>query len=205
MQAKLYVVSAPSGGGKTSLIKALLERDPGIRLSVSHTTRAPRPGETDGVHYHFVDPPGFQRLVDQGAFLEHALVFGHCYGTGRAGVEAALAEGFDVMLDIDWQGARQVRRSFPACRSIFILPPSLQELRLRLSRRGQDPGEVIERRMQQAHAEIAHWNEFDFLVINDDFAAALDDLHAIVRHGQPLRLGQEKRIAALLADLLENV
>ena len=201
----LYVVAAPSGGGKTSLIQALLERDDRICLSISHTTRPPRPGETDGVHYHFVDEDFFQKLVEENAFLEHALVFGHRYGTGRAGVAGQLAEGYDVMLDIDWQGARQVRKSFPNCCSIFILPPSLEELTRRLSLRAQDSPEVIAKRMQQARSEIAHWDEFDFVVINDDFDAALDDLHAIVRQRHPVRHGQEERIAALLADLLQNV
>ncbi len=201
----LYVIAAPSGGGKTSLIDALLKRDGRISLSVSHTTRPPRPGEIDGVHYHFVDVDTFQSLLGRGAFLEHAMVYGHYYGTGRAAVTGRLAEGYDVMLDIDWQGAQQVRKSFPACCSIFILPPSLRELRYRLSHRGQDSAEVIDKRMRQARSELTHWSEFDFLVINDDFAAALDDLHSILRQRRPLRLGQEERITALLAELLENV
>jgi len=201
----LYVVAAPSGGGKTSLISALLARDDRITLSVSHTTRPPRPGEMDGIHYHFVDEKAFQRLINDGAFLEYASVFGHYYATGRAEVAKRLAEGYDVMLDIDWQGARQVRQSFPGCCSIFILPPSLQELRNRLSKRGQDSPGVIEQRMRQAQSEIAHCREFDFIVINDDFDQALEDLHAIIRRRNPVRRGQEKRIAALLAELLENV
>jgi guanylate kinase len=204
-ESNLYVIAAPSGGGKTSMINALLKRDKRLSLSVSHTTRPPRPGEIDGVHYHFVTTDTFLGLLGDGAFLEHANVYGHYYGTGRAAVTSRLAEGYDVMLDIDWQGARQVRKSFPACCSIFILPPSLEELQYRLSHRGQDSAEVIEKRMRQARSELAHWNEFDFLVINDDFAAALDDLHSIIRHRRPLRRGQEERIAALLAELLENV
>lgn len=204
-EPNLYVIAAPSGGGKTSLINALLKRDGRISLSVSHTTRPPRPGEIDGVHYHFVDVDTFQSLLGQGAFLEHAMVYGHYYGTGRAAVTSRLAEGYDVMLDIDWQGAQQVRESFPACCSIFILPPSLQELQYRLSHRGQDSAEVIDKRMRQARSELTHWSEFDFLVINDDFAAALDDLHSILRQRRPLRLGQEERITALLAQLLGNV
>lgn len=198
----LYVVAAPSGGGKTSLINALLERDERISLSVSHTTRPPRPGEMDGVHYYFVDDEAFQNLAAQGAFLEHARVYGHCYGTGRQTVEARLEAGYDVMLDIDWQGAQQIKSSFPRCCSIFILPPSLEVLHSRLSHRGQDSAAVIDRRMRQARGEIAHCTEFDFLVINDDFAAALEDLHSIVRRRRPVRSGQEQRIAALLAELL---
>ena len=200
----LYVVAAPSGGGKTSLINALLKRDPNISLSISHTTRDPRPGEIDGVHYHFITESRFRELVNQSAFLEHAKVFGHYYGTGRLAVENQLAAGFDVMLDIDWQGARQVRQSFPGCCSIFILPPSLQELRKRLSGRGQDSRETIEDRMHQARSELSHSGEFDFQVINDDFDAALEDLYSIIRRQRPARIGLEKRIADLLAELLQN-
>ena len=200
--ANLYVVAAPSGGGKTSLINALLQLDGKISLSISHTTREPRPGEIDGVHYHFITEAEFRELVEQSAFLEHATVFGHHYGTGRKAVEDKLADGFDVMLDIDWQGARQVRQSFPSCCSIFILPPSLQELHRRLSGRGQDSRETIEDRMRQARSEMSHCGEFDFVVINDDFEAALEDLHSIIRRHRPARTGQEKRIADLLAELL---
>lgn len=200
----LYVVAAPSGGGKTSLIAALLEQDRRIRLSVSHTTRAPRPGEQDGVHYHFVNEERFLQLVSQDAFLEHARVFDHYYGTGRAAVEQQLAEGYDVVLDIDWQGARQVRQSFPACRSIFIVPPSLEELHRRLTRRGQDDDAVIRRRMRDARNEISHWDEFDFLVINDEFDDALADLQCIIRHGRAQRDHQREREAEILAELLET-
>jgi len=200
----LYVVSAPSGGGKTSLVNALLERDENVTLSVSHTTRAPRPGEKDGVHYYFVDEQEFEDLVLQGAFLEHARVFDHCYGTGRAEVQRQLAAGYDVLLDIDWQGARQIRESFPAARTIFILPPSLSVLRERLIGRGQDSPAVIERRMRAARAETSHATEFDFLIVNDDFGAALADLHAIIRQGGPARDGQNQRSREILAELLET-
>ena len=200
----LYVVSAPSGGGKTSLVNALLERDENVTLSVSHTTRAPRPGEQDGVHYHFVNEQEFEDLARQGAFLEHARVFDHFYGTGRAEVQRQLAAGYDVLLDIDWQGARQIRESFPAARTIFILPPSLSVLRERLVGRGQDSPAVIERRMRAARAETSHASEFDFLIVNDDFGAALADLHAIIRRGGPARDGQNQRSREILAELLET-
>jgi len=202
---KLFIVAAPSGGGKTSLVAALLERDPGVRLSISHTTRAPRPGERDGEHYHFVDKATFLQLIGENAFLEYAQVYGHYYGTGRAAVKQLLGEGFNVMLDIDWQGARQVKDSFPESCSIYILPPSMQELRERLARRGQDSAEVIESRMQEARSEIAHCTEFDFLVVNNEFDAALDDLLSIVRVGRPVRPGTKEGFETLLADLLKNV
>jgi guanylate kinase len=200
----LYVVAAPSGGGKTSLINALLEKDDRVSLSVSHTTRTARPGEKDGVHYHFVDDPAFIGLIGKNAFLEHAEVFGHRYGTGRDAVEKKLHAGFDVLLDIDWQGARQIRKSFPSCCTIFILPPSLEALRNRLARRGQDSEEVIEERMHEARAEISHSSEFDFLIINDDFDKALEDLQSIVRHRKLHRPDQIDRYEDLLAELQEN-
>jgi guanylate kinase len=202
--ANLYVVAAPSGGGKTSLIAALLRLDDQLRLSVSHTTRPPRSGEVDGQHYHFVSNDEFEKLVAENAFLEHARVYDHSYGTGREQVQSQLEQGFDVMLDIDWQGAEQIRRSFPACRSIFILPPSLQELHRRLSLRGQDSAEVIQRRMQKARSELSHASEFDYLIVNDDFDAALHDLHAIIRSGTHQRPGQASRSETLLAQMLEN-
>ena len=201
-EPRLYIVASPSGGGKSSLIAALLERDENVRLSISHTTRSPRPGEEDGVHYHFVDDDEFEALAVNGAFLEHARVFDNRYGTGRAQVEAQLAAGHDVLLDIDWQGARQVHASFPASRGIFILPPSMATLRERLAGRGQDAPEVVERRMRDARSEISHWDEFDHVVINDDFEAALADLHAIVREGAPLRHNQQQRTEEILADFL---
>jgi guanylate kinase len=200
----LYVVAAPSGGGKTSLINALLEKDDRVSLSVSYTTRTARPGEQDGIHYHFIDDPAFIDLIGKNAFLEHAEVFGHRYGTGRDAVEKKLDAGFNVLLDIDWQGARQIRISFPACCTIFILPPSLKALRNRLARRGQDSEEVIDRRMRKARAEISHSSEFDYLIINDDFDEALADLQSIVRHRKLHRPVQKNHFHDLLAELLEN-
>jgi len=196
------VVAAPSGGGKTSLVNALLKMDDQIRLSVSHTTRPIRPGEQDGVHYHFMDESAFQSLILENAFLEHARVFDHRYGTGREAVERQLAAGFDVILDIDWQGARQIRESFPSCCSIFIIPPSLEDLRQRLVARGQDSEAVIQRRMRDAQAEISHSDEFDHFVINDDFDKALLDLHSIIRSGQPARQKLESEYGEILAELL---
>ena len=200
----LFIVAAPSGGGKTSLIRALLEQDSDVSLSISHTTRAARPGEQDGVHYHFVSDPAFVQLIEQNAFIEHARVFDHRYGTAREPVEDKLRAGYDVLLDIDWQGARQIRENFPACTSIFILPPSLEVLRNRLSRRGQDSEAVIEKRMRAARNEISHWNEFDFVIINDEFDQALSDLVSIVRKGKLNRADQKDRYQDLLAELLKN-
>jgi len=200
--SNLYVVAAPSGGGKTSLINALLETDERIRLSISHTTRAPRPVEKNGVHYHFINEDAFESLIGQNEFLEHARVFGNFYGTGRKVVESQLEAGFDVILDIDWQGARQIRAAFPSCRSIFIIPPSLEALRQRLVARGQDSEQVIQRRMRDAQAEISHWNEFDYLVINDNFDLALSDLRSIIRSGRPQRQRTDSEYGEILAELL---
>ncbi|KTT55022.1 guanylate kinase [Pseudomonas oryzihabitans] len=198
----LYIVSAPSGAGKTSLVKALLDALPDIRVSVSHTTRAMRPGEADGVNYHFVDCATFTNLLEHGDFLEHAEVFGNYYGTSQAALERTLAEGHDLILEIDWQGAQQVRRKLPHAQSIFILPPSQTALRQRLDNRGQDSAEVIERRMREAVSEMSHYVEYDYLIINDDFASALEDLKSIFRTRQ-LRLDrQQRRHDDLLVDLL---
>jgi guanylate kinase len=181
MPGILFVVSAPSGAGKTSLLKALLEAESGLTVSISHTTRPPRPGEEDGVHYHFVDQEAFARIRDADGFLESAQVFDNCYGTSERAVREGLARGDDVVLEIDWQGARQVRRRLPEAVSIFIAPPSVNELRRRLEARAQDSAEVIARRMADAEADLAHGDEYDYLVVNEVFDAALADLRAIVR------------------------
>ncbi len=178
---KLFILSAPSGAGKTSLAKALVERDPRLAFSVSHTTRAPRPGEQHGVHYYFVSPEEFERMAERGEFLEHATVFGKRYGTARAEIERLLAQGKDILLDIDWQGARAVKRRMPEAVSIFILPPSRAALEARLRNRAQDLPEEIAARMRQAVAEMSHCREFDHVVVNDDFEQAVADLQAIIR------------------------
>lgn len=198
----LYIVSAPSGAGKTSLVKALIDALPQVRVSVSHTTRGMRPGEVDGVNYHFVSRESFVEMLDRNEFLEHAEVFGNLYGTSQRWLEETLAEGYDLILEIDWQGAQQVRRLMPQARSIFILPPTQQALRQRLTNRGQDSDEVIERRMREAVNEMSHYVEYDYLVINDDFATALDDLKAIFRANQLQQGSQQQRHADLLSQLL---
>ena len=178
--AKLFIVSAPSGAGKSSLLKALLERQPQAALSISHTTRAMRPGEVNGQHYHFVDVETFKHLVEEGVFLEHAQVFDNFYGTSADALQAQLDEGKRVIVEIDWQGARQVKARFPDATSVFILPPSVEALRERLVGRGQDSDEIIERRMRDAESEMSHQDEFDQKVINDDFDTALAELEAII-------------------------
>lgn len=199
----LFVVSAPSGAGKTSLVKELLAHDDGLAVSVSHTTRAMRPGERDGIDYHFVDVATFQSMVEAGQFLEHAQVFDNFYGTAQASVEATLAQGLDVVLEIDWQGARQVRERIPAAVSVFILPPSRQALALRLRGRGQDSDEIIARRMRDARSETEHYAEYEYLLINDDFATALAQLRAVVT-AERLRLANQRlRQRSLLAELLD--
>ena len=177
----MVVLSAPSGAGKSSLARALADADPRVALCVSHTTRAPRPGEVDAVHYHFVGRREFEAMVDAGEFLEHARVFDRCYGTSRGALRAGLAQGRDVVLDIDWQGARQVREVFPEALSVFILPPSIEALRSRLLGRGQDSAQAIERRMRDASADIGHYREFDHVLVNDDFDRTLANLRAILR------------------------
>lgn len=180
-RGNLLIVSAPSGAGKTSLVRALLQKEPRIRLSISHTTRPPRPGERDGHDYHFVDLPQFRAMKELEGFLEWAEVHGNHYGTSRAWLEAELDGGQDVLLEIDWQGADQVRHVFPEATGIFILPPSMPELERRLRARGQDQAEVIARRVAAARDEMRHAAEFDYIVMNEDFQEALADLLAIVR------------------------
>lgn len=204
MSGTLYIVAAPSGGGKTSLTRALLEREPGIVLSVSYTSRLPRPGEVDGVHYHFVSRGVFEEMIKRGEFFEHALVHGDLKGTARAQVERVLAQGRDVLLEIDWQGARQVREQMADTVSIFILPPSRAELERRLRARASDNEATIRRRLADSRADIAHAHEFDYLLVNDDFAVALADLRAIVTTRQLRGVQQRERYAALLADLLQE-
>lgn len=186
----LFVLSAPSGAGKTSLLRALVEQSASVSVSISHTTRAPRPGEQDGVHYHFVDISTFERMVERGEFLEHARVFDNHYGTSAESVRHALEQGTDVVLEIDWQGARQVRHHFPDAVSVFVVPPSLEELRRRLSARGQDSVEVVERRMGDALRELSHYTEYDYVVVNERFEEALQDLQCLMRAEHLRRLRQ---------------
>jgi guanylate kinase len=183
---RLFVVTAPSGAGKSSLIQAILKGDPTLKLSVSYTTRAPRSGEQNGREYHFVDEPTFLAMRDRGEFLEHAEVHGHRYGTSKKVILDALARGEDLLLEIDWQGARQVRALYPACVGIFILPPSLEELEKRLRGRAQDSEEVIRRRLQNARAELEHQHEFKYAIINKDFDAAREALADIIRRERTL-------------------
>lgn len=180
-KGKLYIIAAPSGAGKTSLVKAMVGSTPHVKVSVSHTTRRQRPGETDGVNYHFVSDENFQKELGEGRFLEHAEVFGHYYGTSEIWVRQQMAQGEDVILEIDWQGAEQIRRLMPEAVSIFILPPSLDALRERLIGRATDDIGIIDRRMAQAVSEMSHYGEFDYLVINDEFDLALRDLQTIIR------------------------
>lgn len=201
---QLYVISAPSGAGKTSLIKALRGRRPEIALSVSHTTRPPRSGEEDGVHYHFVTVNQFRSMIDEDAFVEYAEVFGNYYGTSVKAIEDVLAGGADLILEIDWQGADQVRAKFPEAVSVFILPPSTAELRKRLEGRGQDAPEVIERRLSEAVTEMQSYGRYDFLVFNDDFETALNELDCLFTshrlRTERQRLAEQDRLADLLGS-----
>ncbi|QTL36017.1 MULTISPECIES: guanylate kinase [Pseudoalteromonas] len=202
-RGNLFILSAPSGAGKSSLIKALLERQDKVRVSVSHTTRAPRPGENNGEHYHFVSVDEFKTLINQNDFFEWAQVFDNYYGTSKQAIEAQLAAGIDVFLDIDWQGARQVRELMPEVKTIFILPPSKQALEERLNSRGQDSQEVIASRMEQAKSECSHYNEFDYLLVNDDFDTALNELEHIVVAARLELKKQQLSQHALIAELLK--
>ena len=199
---RLYVITAPSGAGKTSLVKALMEREAKLRFSVSFTTRKPRANEIDGRDYHFISREEFERMIARGDFLEHAEVFDNAYGTGLRSVEEAMGAGGLLLLEIDWQGARQVRARLPAARSIFILPPARAALEARLRARSTDSDVVIARRLQDAAHDIAHWNEFDYVVINDRFDAAVDDLVAIVgERGGRLKAGRPE-VLRLTKELL---
>ena len=198
----LYIVSAPSGAGKTSLVTALTNDDQQIRVSVSHTTRAMRPGETHGVNYHFVIHEEFKALIEQGDFLEHAEVFGNFYGTSRSAQQQTLDQGYDLILEIDWHGAQQVRKLMPDALSIFILPPSQQALRERLDGRGQDSEEIIAGRMKEAVSEMVHYDEYDYVIINDDFDVALQELKAVFVANRLLLKKQQQRHGALLKQLV---
>jgi len=197
-KGKLFIFSAASGTGKTSLAKELVARMPDLAFSVSHTTRAPRPGEQHGVHYYFVNQAQFDEMVAADRFLEHARVFGNCYGTSRAATENLLRQGKNIILDIDWQGARAIKEKMPESVSIFILPPSRAALEERLTNRGQDTPEVIALRMREAVSEMSHYQEFDHVVVNDDFETAMKDLQAIIR-GDGVPRPVQIDIPALLA------
>ena len=203
-RGRLYVVAAPSGAGKTSLVKALLEREPRVRFSVSYTTRTPRPTEVPGRDYHFVDMKRFEEMIAQGEFLEHAQVFDNYYGTGARTVEEALSMGEQLLLEIDWQGARQVRARLPEARSIFILPPSRASLEQRLNARSTDSEAVIQRRLRDAAEDLAHWNEFDYVVINDRFEQALEDLQAIIEDRGAHLLARRPQVQRFAAELLQS-
>ena len=200
----LFVVSAPSGTGKTTLVKALTERDENVVLSISHTTRSRRRGERDGVDYHFVDTSRFRGMIEEGVFLEHANVFGHLYGTSRDSVHRELNAGRDVVLEIDWQGARQIRDRIPGSVGIFILPPSRASLRMRLEARGQDSEHIIAERMRTAVSDLSHYEEFDYVIVNDSIEGAAEDLASIVRAHRLASPRQTLIRGALLADLLDE-
>jgi len=203
MIGSLYIIAAPSGAGKTSLLQALVEELAGIEVSVSYTTRESRPGERDGIDYHFIDPQTFHDMIADNDFLEHAEVFGNRYGTARKNILERLQQGIDVILEIDWQGARQVRQTLPEVTGIFILPPSREVLDRRLRNRGQDSEEIIERRMRDAVNEISHYDEFDYLVVNDDFNNTLTELRCIVLVRRLRSEAQKMKLSGLLEGLVE--
>ena len=190
MSGTLFIISSPSGGGKTSLVNSLLEAEPEVRLSVSYTTRAARPGEVNGRDYHFITPPAFERMLEAGEFLESALIYGNRYGTSQKWIERQRADGLDVLLEIDWQGAQQVRRLMKGVVSVFVLPPSPAVLEARLRGRGQDSADVIARRLAVAREEMSHASEYDYVIINEDFSRAALDLRSIVR-AERLKLARQ--------------
>lgn len=200
----LFTVSAPSGAGKTSLVRALVDRNRDLHVSVSHTTRAQRPGEENGLNYHFVDRSTFEASAANGEFFEWAEVFGNLYGTARTEVTARLERGMDIILEIDWQGAEQVKAAVPTSCSIFIVPPSLDTLRERLQGRGQDDNKTIENRMAEAKSELEHWREADYVVLNDSFDAALNDLESIIRSQHLRRENQAIRLSGTLSEILSS-
>ncbi|WP_028292300.1 guanylate kinase [Oceanobacter kriegii] len=204
MIGTLFIFSAPSGAGKTSLVNALLKTTKHIGVSVSHTTRAPRPGEENGVAYHFVSVDEFKTMIGNAAFLEHAQVFDNFYGTSQPWVESELAAGRDVILEIDWQGAEQVRKLMPEAVSVFIAPPSIEALRERLTKRGQDDEATIERRMRDAQSEMSHYCEYDYLIINDNFDNTLEELRSIVIARRHRLEAQRERHADTLQGLLNG-
>jgi len=201
-RGSVYVISAPSGAGKTSLVRTLVREDPGLLISISHTTRPKRPAEVDGDHYHFISPRQFQEMSDPGGFIEHAHVFGNDYGTSHSWVESQRHSGYDIILEIDWQGARQVREQVRDSIGIFLLPPSLEQLEQRLRQRQQDSDEIIWQRMQAAVKEIHHFNEYQYLIINDDFAMALSELRCIIASHRLCQSRQAATHAKLIAGLL---
>jgi guanylate kinase len=202
MRGTLYIVAAPSGAGKSSIVNACLARDPNIRLSISFTSRAPRPGERHAEHYHFVDAEQFQRMVAAGDFFEHALVHGDWKGTAKQSVEPQLAAGHDVLLEIDWQGALQVRKQVPEAVSVFILPPSKEALEQRMRARAQDSDETIQRRLAAAREEMSHYDEFDYVIVNEHFQTAVEEMCAIFVASRLRRPMQDERHGALIAALL---
>lgn len=203
MSGNVFIVSAPSGAGKTSLVKTLLEADPRVKLSVSYTTRAPRPGEADGVHYHFVSMDEFMAILNRGDFLESAEVYGNRYGTSQRWIEAQVASGVDILLEIDWQGAAQVRKLMPQAISIYILPPSPAALRERLTGRGQDSEAIIAGRLAAAREDMSHVYEFDYVIINDEFATAAAELQAVVRASRLTLAKQMAKNGALIESLFK--
>ena len=204
MKGNLFIVSSPSGAGKSSLISALLAKHSDMKVSVSHTTRAPRPGEENAVHYHFTSVDEFKALIEKDEFYEWAEVFGNYYGTSKSAIQAQLEKGLDVFLDIDWQGAQQMRKLVDDIKTIFILPPSRAELESRLNKRGQDSAEVIANRMAQAQSEMSHYDEYDFVLINDDFEQTLSDFeHIVLAHRQQLS-NQQSKFDNLITELLAN-